>query len=153
MITTLGTLHHQLWNMSWQYKGISFKKDCANATDHSTDAVHRWKNPVKKKEEWCSWWCYPLARWTDKEATQDLCSSTSWLWQVDTTLEWDKTWLYGFLWFCSTIHDWKNPMHHLWKKRHIILKFAWSSIHTILIVSTMATIQGTARWRSLPLQS
>jgi hypothetical protein len=51
MITTLGTCHHQLWNTSWQYKGNSFKKNGANAADHSTDAVHRRKNPVKKKEE------------------------------------------------------------------------------------------------------
>jgi hypothetical protein len=35
-------------------------------------------------------------------------------------------------------------------KKDIILKFAWSGIHVVLIVSTMATIQGTARWRSLP---
>jgi hypothetical protein len=30
-------------------------------------------------------------------------------------------------------------------KKDIILKFAWMNIHIVLIASTMATIQGTAR--------
>jgi hypothetical protein len=39
------------------------------------------------------------------------------------------------------------------RKKDVILKFAWSDIHIVLIVSIMATIQGIARWRSLPHQS
>jgi hypothetical protein len=31
--------------------------------------------------------------------------------------EWDEPRLYKFLWFCSTIFDWRDPMHHLWSKR------------------------------------
>jgi hypothetical protein len=52
--------------------------------------------------------------------------------------------------------------HHLWLegsnatllvKKDINLKFAWSGIHIVLNASTMATIQETAQWRCLPLQS